>query len=409
MLSGLHFFNNNNPFMKPTFIAPAAFCAFAVALASCAPKQPEYAQINLNTIHCSATLPDGNAIPDSVNSDSDLTIKLTPVLPGFEPKSITVRYGAKLCGPQEADGVQQWQEAVIDAAETATIPAEYLSGKVLVTAEFAETPESEWTYIWGEEFDGEQVDTTKWNYCGRGNATWTKNLAQGDEIPFVNEVHGGKYNSYAFATPEAFKETEERPMITGGIETRDKFAFRGGRVEARLRTRPHTGNFPAFWLMPQERGYEWPACGEIDVWEQIDDSTRTFHTVHDGWHYKTFGDISREAPQQGGFSEADGSKWHVYALEWDSPNSLKWYLDGKHVFTYENQNFTEGKYTADVTWPFNKPYYIILNQSVGEGVWAAPFDPDYEYLTEFDYVRVYQKKGELDYYSPETGNIKSEK
>ena len=42
-------------------------------------------------------------------------------------------------------------------------------------------------------------------------------------------------------------------------------------------------------------------------------------------------------------------------------------------------------------WPFDHDFYIILNQSVGDGSWAAKPDQDFIYETEFDYVRVYQK------------------
>ena len=43
-------------------------------------------------------------------------------------------------------------------------------------------------------------------------------------------------------------------------------------------------------------------------------------------------------------------------------------------------------------WPFDKEFYIILNQSVGNGSWAADADVTHTYATHFDWVRVYQKK-----------------
>jgi hypothetical protein len=41
-------------------------------------------------------------------------------------------------------------------------------------------------------------------------------------------------------------------------------------------------------------------------------------------------------------------------------------------------------------WPFDAPFYIILNQSVGNGSWAAHADESFTYETLFDWVRVYQ-------------------
>ena len=38
-------------------------------------------------------------------------------------------------------------------------------------------------------------------------------------------------------------------------------------------------------------------------------------------------------------------------------------------------------------------FYLILNQSVGNGAWAANADVNHTYETTFDWIRVYQKMG----------------
>ena len=63
-------------------------------------------------------------------------------------------------------------------------------------------------------------------------------------------------------------------------------------------------------------------------------------------------------------------------------------MDNKEVFRYEKKNFSEGAYTPEITWPYDKPFYIIINQSLMD----KDTDPDFTYLTEFDYVRVYQPR-----------------
>ena len=40
---------------------------------------------------------------------------------------------------------------------------------------------SEWELIWSDEFDSNTMDTAKWNYHGRGGATWSRFIAVGDE------------------------------------------------------------------------------------------------------------------------------------------------------------------------------------------------------------------------------------
>ena len=49
-------------------------------------------------------------------------------------------------------------------------------------------------------------------------------------------------------------------------------------------------------------------------------------------------------------------------------------------------------------WPFDREFYLILNQSVGDGSWAKKPDASFTYTTLFDWVRVYQKEN-----NPETG------
>ena len=68
---------------------------------------------------------------------------------------------------------------------------------------------------------------------------------------------------------------------------------------------------------------------------------------------------------------------------------LTWFVNGKKVFSYAkstNQDDLDQK-----QWPFDKPFYLILNQSVGNGGWAANPDLNFTYETKFDWVRVYQK------------------
>ena len=44
-------------------------------------------------------------------------------------------------------------------------------------------------------------------------------------------------------------------------------------------------------------------------------------------------------------------------------------------------------------WPFDKSdFYLILNQSVGDGSWAKPVDTTHTYQMEIDWIRVYQKR-----------------
>lgn len=332
---------------------------------------------------------DGAALPVAVDFGSTLAIKPMTVMPGFGTTELIVRHGQNLNGPALVKGNRQWTDTTLKLGSQ-TLPAELIDGDVELYAIYAEKETSEWTKVWGDEFNGSELDLSRWKYQPRYSATWNRLVAQGDEIPLVNVVADGHYKSYCIPAPAGFDETQ--PMISGAINSHGLFHFTHGRIEARIRTTRHTGNFPAFWMMPMDQSKGWPKDGEIDIWEQIDDAQRSYHTIHSGWTYKSFGDVAQSSPQSSGNVWADHDLWHVYALEWDA-ESLKWYVDGQLAFTYTNSHYSDGgSYTEEVTWPFNKDFYVILNQSVGNGAWAKPCDTTFTYLTEFDWVRVYKKK-----------------
>lgn len=273
---------------------------------------------------------------------------------------------------------------------------------------------SEWELIWSDEFDGNAMDTAKWDYHNRGGATWSRFIADGDAARReVNRFGDGFYTPLCVKTPPSMAEGNKE-MISGAINSKGKFQMRGGYVEARCRTNPHTGNFPAFWLLPVDGTGGWPVCGEIDAWEQIDDEQVAYQTLHHAMRYpkhpnsaKYFTPVSVDSTYIGCETpDVDASQWHVYAVEWDAEH-LSFFVDGKLTTTINNPHFAEGAWTEDVTWPFDKDFYVILNQSVGNGSWAKDADPDFTYRTDFDYVRAYQKKGHTDYFTTAKGRITS--
>ena len=85
---------------------------------------------------------------------------------------------------------------------------------------------------------------------------------------------------------------------------------------------------------------------------------------------------------------------HVYSTQW-SDSAIVFRIDGEVTGIYRKSKDTEA--LANKQWPFDHPFYIILNQSVtkfGTAFGGAP-DIDYVYETQFDWVRVYQKKQDI--------------
>ena len=236
--------------------------------------------------------------------------------------------------------------------------------------------------VFADEFnqaDGSLPDETKWGVSVRRKSVWNRWISDSPEVAFIE---GGHLVCRAIPNPDT--QTDNVPMLTGAIETRDRFAFTYGKVEVRLRTEPYSGNFPAAWMMPQPPCETWPNSGEVDIFEAIDAQNTSYHTIHSHWSY----DLGQKNNPKSSFTKSvNVGQWHVYGLEWTS-DRLVFYVDGAAVGTYARSS--DENALAQGQWPFTHPFYLILNQSVGNGSWAKAADTSHTYETRFDYVRVYQ-------------------
>lgn len=336
----------------------------------------------------------GNSgVGETVEFGSQLSLMPLAPAAGYNVKSIAVRHGHNLDGEQFVNGNRQWDEYEVSDAknnEGFTIDAANVNGDVRVLAKFEADGTEEYKLRFADEFDGKDYslpDAGVWHNCTRESPTWkrfTSLTAEGQQkTAFIRD---GKLVTRCIKNTIA--EEGDVDMISGAIESSDKMYFTYGRVEGRLRTTPHVGNFPAFWLMPQDNSAGWPNAGEIDIWEQIDTENKTYHTVHTHCTY----DLHLALPNSGS-THTNAADYHVITLDW-TPELLTWYVDGTKAFSYAK---TKQSYLLEKgQWPYDKPFYLILNQSVGNGSWAKNCDVNFEYETLFDYVRLYQKDGEGD-------------
>lgn len=322
-------------------------------------------------------------LPLAITPYTTLAIVPTPAVSGFKASEIIIRHGHNLNGPEFIHGNRQWEEYTV-AAKNYTIPAKKMNGDMVISASFQPTENAEYELVFSDEFnlpDGSRPDASKWISCERQGATWNRWLADRPEVYFIQD---GKLACRAIPNP--YQDEDPVPMITGGVKSQGKFAFTYGKVECRALSNPWIGNFPAIWMMPADNSKGWPNAGEIDIWEVIDTDERSYHTIHSNWTYNL-----HQGPQSSFNTPVKLDRYHTYGLEWDE-TSLKWYVDGKLVGTYNKS--TDSNALNQGQWPFNKHFYLILNQSVGNGAWAANADVNHVYETTFDWIRVYQKKGQ---------------
>lgn len=356
-------------------------------------------KLDVQTTNGSIVGANNTGLPETILLDSPISVMAFGAAENYNATEIKVRHGKNLDGEAVVNGETQWKEESIELTDGAcTIPAEMVDGDVRLTAEF-EDAGAEYKLAFGDEFntaDFTQPNEAYWSRSEWAHPAWKRFTAQtkaGQEK--TGWIEDGKLVlrcvKNEFADEKRGDNGSKLEMISGAVESADKITFTYGKVEGRLKTTAHSGNFPAFWMMPNKSTYGgWPDSGEIDIFEQINNENTSYHTIHSHWaNGKSDGGLGQSGnPQKGGTSATTTGDYHVYGLEW-TENMLTWFVNGKKVFSYAkstNQDDLDKK-----QWPFDKPFYLILNQSVGNGGWAANPDLNFTYETKFDWVRVYQK------------------
>lgn len=238
--------------------------------------------------------------------------------------------------------------------------------------------------VWADEFTYEgRPDPAKWNY-DLGDK-WFNNEAQA----YVDHLENA-FVKDGRLTIQARKEKSGNAEYTSArLTTWERQSWQYGYFEIRAKLSGGAGAWPAFWFMPdaERRGVHWPLCGEIDMMEYTEmnkdvlvyslHSQNHNHTRHDTKQYST--SVHRE-----GVTE----DYHVYGLEW-TPEYVEYFFDGESVCRYCKTDDAEDQ--TERSWPYDQPFYLILNIAVGGFMGGEIREADLPYLMEVDYVKVYQK------------------
>lgn len=259
---------------------------------------------------------------------------------------------------------------------------------VSVTQESAEdreinTPEG-YRLVWHDEFNEGIILGSDWTHEVQ-KAGWVNNELQNyvngsADDKRVTELVDGKLRI------NCFKGSDSK-IYSGRVYAHVNEGWKYGYVEARIMLPKGKGTWPAFWMMPVHVDWDtegWPKCGEIDIMEEVGVvSNEVSSSLHAEGHNHTNGTQVTHAMT---IEKAEG-EFHIYAMEWTSQN-ITTYVDGKVLLTYNNDN------KGVINWPYDKPYYIILNLAWG-GSWGGMQGVDDSALPVsylIDYVRVFQKK-----------------
>lgn len=232
--------------------------------------------------------------------------------------------------------------------------------------------------IFEDNFDqpGGIPDTTYWSLCPNQSPAWARYLSESYDqaylkdgrLVLVGEKIGGQYK-------------------TGGVQTLGKLNIQYGQVEVCARfTRSAQGGWPAIWMMPAEAMYPgWPDCGEIDIMEQLNHDTHVWQTIHN--HYRDV--LGHNDPAHTATASYNTGEFNVYALHWTA-DALIFSVNGVIRLTYSNLRLPDE--ATQKQWPFDAPFYLILNQALGgAGTWPGPItDAQLPATMEVDWVKVTQ-------------------
>jgi len=260
-----------------------------------------------------------------------------------------------------------------------------------------------WTLVWNDEFTGNALDTTKWDYqIGTGSQYgldgWGNQEAQYYTPENVSVSDG-------MLVLEARKENKEGKAYTSGrIRTMKQddtvlFATKFGRIEARMQLPKGSGIWPAFWMLPATTTYGgWPMSGEIDIMEARGRlPNRVYGAIHYGqpWPGHKYSDKMGKFPA--GQTIAD---FHTYAVEWE-PGVIRWFIDDEMYFETSSwwSMAPDGEEPYEYPAPYNEPFYILLNLAIGGTYdeYRMPGAADIPAKMLVDYVRVYEKTAGYNY------------
>ena len=236
-----------------------------------------------------------------------------------------------------------------------------------------------WPLVFADEFDGTEVDYSKWAMDEEKGAAYAR-------------VEDGKLKILAGYAPGSTNK-----LVTTGLRTVKSFLY--GYFEARVKFTTYNGWWAAFWLYSRSFGNPFLDGLEIDIFEDyymrnpprctLDHNLHVPGGVLKSWNYN---------------SKIPGTyrDWYTIACKW-TPFEITYYLDGKAISSkaagspYNTVTFDAFRCGTGIM-----PLHAIVSGQIMRHIYGK-HDPDpsevYPEAYEVDYVRIYGYPGA----APEVG------
>jgi beta-glucanase (GH16 family) len=232
--------------------------------------------------------------------------------------------------------------------------------------------------VWAEEFNYSGLpDPSKWQY--------EEGLIRNNEAQYYTKerLKNTRVENGVLTITAHKEEFEGAHYTSASINTKGKYEFTRGRIEARAKLPEGRGTWPAIWTLGTNIDeVDWPACGEIDIMEFVGyEPDKVYANVHTKDYNHAIG------KGRGGSLTVTKpfADFHVYAVEWYN-DRMDFYFDDIKYYTCPRKGEGIGE------WPFEAPQYLLINLAIG-GAWGGTMginDAIFPVEYQIDYVRVYK-------------------
>lgn len=272
--------------------------------------------------------------------------------------------------------------------------------------------DSDYELVWFDEFEGNTLDTTKWN-TARTRMADTEELAQSN-LGSVRNVSDGKLqltameNEWYNAESESYFERHQY-MTTGSVTTENKMSFKYGYVEIKAKVPYKEGCWPSFWLRSHNATGKLSSPKfevEVDVFEVFGNTTSMASNLHqqnyDGKSYQTENSaINTEEVHTFENTANLSDEYHIYGFEWeedrmavyvDGVKQCEWKLDVWSLWLNYGMKPNNSGFNTTMNILFNNHLFTESSSYIpSEGNTIENYESNLPAEFDIDYVRLYQK------------------
>ena len=358
-----------------------------------------YIRKNSNAVAEITTSGEGNIklVIDSTLGKDDYAVDVTS-------SSVTLRAGTAIALEEAVKAI----ESVNKAKE-----AESFTGKSTIPLTMKDIKDgSEMDLVWHDEFDGDVLDSSKWNLHDRmyGN----EKLSTSSNKRYIS-VQDGEVVMNAYGANGQYTTNTT-------LTTMDRMSFQYGYIEIRAKIPNKRGAFPAFWFQSAYQHRTVNYMTEVDMFE-LYRSGYLECTMHK-WYMNNPGptesSYEHDWNNPTGYTFPDDQvgtltdDYHLYGMGW-TPTEMYFTVDRKVFATYDITNsgdFCAGKGQTEngkqLTGMagFQDPLMINFTNwlRTSGGTWQVNSNSEFPFTFAVDWIRLYQKPGEGTVYNDRPQN-----